>query len=232
MRMAGGMAMAALLLAGAMVARAQESSSASDKGPVVHGSIAVNVPPSYDNKWDLFGGLSYMNWTAGPLFIPRSNSGGGEVMLTRWFTGPVSLLHAGPNRLGLVADLRGEYGTTPVHVNPYGLHRTLVYQNMGLFGATVRGPSGPNFALNAHVLGGSSRGDFSKGTEPAAPPTAVGLYTNRWAPIGAIGASIDYNLQRKIALRFQPDLMLSHWGDATDTNFYIAIGFVYHFDHK
>jgi len=215
---------AAAMMAAGMAARAQ-SSSDDNKGPVVHGSIAANQPPKYDNRWEVFGGLSYQNWTAGPVFIPRSNSGGGEAMVNRWFTGPV-------NRLGVTASLRGEYGTTPVHVNAVGLNRTLVYQNMGLIGATLRGPDGPNFAFDLHVLAGSSRGDFSKGTEPAAAPQNVGLYTNRWAPVGAIGTSIDLNLQRKIAVRFQPDLMLSHWGNATDTNFFISVGLLYRFDRK
>jgi hypothetical protein len=202
--------------------------SSTSNGPVAHGTIALAAPVTYDNRWEVYGGLSYMNSTAGPLFIQRMNMGGGEVMGTRWFTGAHGII--GPERVGVAGDIRGEYGTTPVRVNDFHLNRVLVFQNMAMVGGVIRGPKNQFFALNGHLLGGASRGDFSHGTEPAAAPQNVGLYTNRWAPIGAIGTSLDINISKQLAFRFSPDLMLSHWGDATDTNFFISLGFVYRFN--
>jgi len=220
---------AAALLAALACTASHAQATTSGSIPVAHGTIAASAPVTYDNRWELYGGLSYMNSTAGPDFIPRMNMGGGELMGTRWLQTNHPFLR--PGRIGLALDVRGEYGTTPVWPNgpQYGLHRVLVFQNMAMGGLQMRGPKNQFFALNIHVLGGASRGDFSHGTEPAAQPQVVGLYTNRWAPIGAIGTSLDINLQKKIAVRLQPDLMLSHWGDATDTNAAFSMGLIYRF---
>lgn len=217
-----------LVLAAAMPARAQSSTTTSSSdGPVAHGTIATAAPVTYDNRYELYGGLSYMNFTAGPFAIPRMNMGGGEIMGTYWLKGLTS--HVGPGRLGLAADVRGEYGTTQTGPNHVGLHRTLVFQNMVMGGFQMRGPKNQFFALGLHGLGGISWGNFSHGTLPAAPPEAVGLYTNRSAPIGAIGVSLDINQSKRFAIRLSPDLMLSHFGEATDTNFAISGGILYRF---
>ena len=204
-----------------------DSASSSTEGPVAHGTIATAAPVTYDNRYEIFGGLSYMNFTAGPFAIPRMNMGGGEVMGTYWLRGTHRFVE--PGRLGLAADFRTEWGTTQTGPNSVNLHRTLVIQNMVMGGFQVRGPKNQFFALSAHGLGGISWGNFSHGTLPAAPPEAVGLYTNRSAGIGAIGVSLDINQSKRFAIRLSPDLMLSKFGTATDTNFAIAGGIIYRF---
>ncbi len=226
-------------LSAAVPARAQATTAAqsgsnsaaqsSSEGPVARGTIAIAAPVTYDNRYEVYGGLSYMNFTAGPFAIPRTNLGGGEIMGTYWLKGLTS--HVGPGRLGLAADVRGEYGTTQIGPVPTasGLHRTMIFQHMVMGGFQLRGPKNQFVALGVHALGGVSWGNFSHGTLPARTPESVGLYTNRSAGIGAIGASLDFNQSKKLAIRIQPDLMLSHFGDATDTNFALSAGILYRF---
>jgi len=220
----------------AVPARAQSQSGSvsaaprsSSDDPVAHGVIATAAPVTYDNRYEVYGGLSYMNFTAGPFAIPRTNLGGGEIMGTYWLKGLTH--HVAPGRLGLAADVRGEYGTTQIGPVPAttGLHRTMVFQHMLMGGFQLRGPKNQFFALSVHGLGGVSWGNFSHGTEPAAPPESVGLYSNRSAGIGAIGASLDINQSKRFAIRIQPDLMLSHFGSATDTNLALSAGILYRF---
>ena len=214
-------------------AQAQSTSGSSDTpsdGPVAHGTIATAAPVTYDNRYEVFGGLNYMGFKAGPYLPQSMNMGGGELMGTYWLRSGWRRYLA-PNLLGLVADYRFDAGTTPVLPNPVNLNRTLVYQNILMGGVQVRGPNNQFFAIGLHVLAGNSWGNFSHGTEPAAQPQQVGLYTDRSAFISAIGGSLDINQSKQFAIRLQPDLMLSRFGTYTGTHFAIAGGIIYRFNH-
>jgi hypothetical protein len=55
----------------------------------------------------------------------------------------------------------------------------------------------------------------------------VGLYSNRTKPMAALGASIDFNRSKRLALRLSPDLILEHFGTETREFFAISGGVVY-----
>lgn len=213
-----------------MAAQAQSSSGSSSTAdePVAHGTIAVAAPVTYDNKLEVFGGLNYMGFKAGPYLPQSMNMGGGELMGTYWLRSGWRRYLA-PNVLGLAVDYRLDAGTTPVQPNPVGLNRTLVYQNILMGGVQVRGPNNQFFATGLHVLVGNSWGNFSHGTSPT-PPERVGLYTDRSAFISAIGGSLDINQSKQFAIRLSPDLMLSRFGTYTGTHFAIAGGLVFRFN--
>lgn len=198
--------------------------------PVAHGTIATAAPVTYDNRFEVFGGLNYMAFKAGPYLTQNMNTGGGELMGTYWLRNGLGS-HIKPNVLGLVADYRFDAGTTPVEPNPVGLNRTLVYQNILMAGVQVRGPRNEFASLGLHLLAGGSWANFSHGTEPASPPERVGLYSDGSAFMGAIGASVDINQSKHWAIRLSPDLMLSHFGTYFDTRFAISGGLIYRFDH-
>jgi hypothetical protein len=208
-------------------AQAQSSSSTPDE-PVAHGTIATAAPVTYDNKLELFGGLNYMHFHAGPFLPAGMNMGGGELMGTYWLRKGLGR-YIKPNVLGLAADYRFDAGTTPVQPNPVGLNRTLVYQNILMGGVQVRGPHNQFFATGLHVLVGNSWGNFSHGTSPT-PPERVGLYTNRSAFISAIGGSLDINESKQFAIRLSPDLVLSRFGTYTATHFAISGGIIFRFN--
>jgi hypothetical protein len=217
-RLAMLLAVSGMALAGGIAAHAQTK-----LGPV--------APVTYANRWEVYGGLNFMNFQAGQNLPKRMNLGGGEIEGTYWLT----------PKIGLAADYRGEAGTTPVDANPININRPLVYMNMGLVGAQYRGPKNQFAAIDYHAYGGLSHGVFDAGTAgggpvnpstPAQNAATVGLYSNRTSPIFALGGSVDVNESKKIAIRLSPDLILEHFGTETREFFAISGGVVYRFGKK
>jgi hypothetical protein len=191
------------------------------------------APVTYDNKYEVYGSLNFMNFKAGENLPKRMNLGGGEFLGTYWLT----------PKWGLGAEYRGDAGTTQVFPNAdiYGIHRPLVYMNMVLFGAQYRGPKNQHAAINFHAYGGVSHGVFDAGTAGAGPgdvgtatqnAAEVGLYSNHTAPIFAVGGSIDFNRSKNWAVRLSPDLILEHFGNETREFFAISGGIVYRLPAK
>lgn len=204
-----GMAMAGALMAGAVQAEAQNK-------------ISAAAPVDYRNRYEVYGGINFMNFQAGQALPKRVNLGGVEVLGTYWLT----------NHIGLGAEYRGEAGTTPVLANPYTT-RPLVYMHMGLLGLQYRGPKNQYAALNYHAYFGAAHGVFdnSTGNIPAQYMN-VGLYTNRTKPIAALGGSLDFNRSKNLAFRLSPDLILEHFGTETREFFAISGGVVYRFGNR
>jgi hypothetical protein len=206
----------AILLGSLVIAAAAAS-------PVValaqNGKIGPAAPVTYDNKYEVYGGINYMNFQAGQNLPKRMNLAGAEISATDWLT----------PRLGVVLDYRGEAGTTPVLPSPASFNpsRQLVYMNIGMAGVQFRGPKNHYAAVNYHALVGVAHGTFD------GPTTFdVGLYTNRTKPIGAFGGSLDYNRSKNIAFRLSPDLIIEHFGTEYREFFAISGGVIYRFGSR
>jgi hypothetical protein len=210
-RTLSGMMIAGFLLAGAVTGFAQNK-----LGPA--------APVSYDNRYEVYGGINFMNFQAGQSIPKRMNFAGGEALGTYWLT----------SHLGLGVDYRGEAGTTPVIPNPFVNNRPLVYMNMIMGGAQYRGPKNHYAAINYHGYVGVSHGvfDYSTASVPAGSVAETGLYTNRTKPIAALGGSVDFNRSKAIAFRLSPDLILEHFGTETREFFAISGGVIYRFGKR
>ena len=192
------------------------------------------APVTYDNKYEVYGGLNFMNFMAGQELTRRMDFGGGELEGTYWLT----------PKWGASAEYRGEAGTTPALPNAgiYGIHRPLVYMNMVLFGAQYRWMQNQHAALDFHAYGGPAYGVFDAGTAgdgapyitstPAQNAQTIGLYANHTAPVFALGGSLDMNRSKNWAIRLSPDLILEHFGNETREFFAISGGVVYRFPVK
>ena len=205
--------------------------SAPIRSRTVAQSITPQRVPTYDDKFEIFGGLSFMNGQAGQNLPKRYNMGGGEVMGTYWL---------GP-RLGVSADYRLEAGTTPIFPigAQFGLNRVLVYQNIISGGAEYRGPKNRYAAVDYHALAGISRGTFNsaiagypKNQSPQPSDALVGLYDNSTTPWGAIGGSIDFNRSPRVAVRISPDLIFEHFGSELREFVSVGGGIVYRFGKR
>jgi hypothetical protein len=207
-----GMLAAVVLMAGAGRAIAQTS------------KIGPAAPVTYDNRYEIYGGANFMNFQAGQNLPKRMNMGGGEVLGTYWLT----------SKLGLGAQWRGEWGTTPIFPNAFLKGRSQVSMQMALFGAQYRGPKNHYAALNYHAYAGPAFGNFthSTGSVPATALPLLGLYTNRTAPIIALGGSVDFNRSKNLAVRLSPDLILERFGTETREFFAISGGIVYRFGNR
>lgn len=228
-----GVLMAAVLATGVAAAQGQSSrvspggqaSSSQVQSPDAPSTtlkktrFGMTVPVTYDNKYEIYGGINLMTFQAGQDLPKRMNLAGGELLGTYWLT----------PRLGLGAEWRGEWGTTPVKPNPYYNQRALVNLQMGMGGVQWRGPKNQYAALNYHAYAGMASGSFdhSTGGVPAAYLPQVGLYTNRTGFVSALGGSVDINRSKNWAIRLSPDLMLEHFGTETREFFAISGGVVY-----
>ena len=231
-----------LLMAGAAQAWAQGTVSSSAQQtpvPIAGSKIALAAPVTYNNKWEVFGGLNFMNFQAGQALPKRMNLGGGEVLGTYWLT----------KSIGLGADYRFDAGTTPVFPNSgitqpskignTGINnRPLVYLSTIMGGVQYRSKFRNQYAaLNFHGYGGVSHGTFNYSLKDLVVPlpeayAATGLYSNRTKPIAALGASIDFNLSKKMAIRLSPDLILEHFGTETREFVAVSAGVIYRFGKK
>jgi len=223
--MARSLAIVAVLMCAVALAGSWSAQAQTKLGP--------GAPVTYDNKWEVYGGLNYMDFKAGESLPKRMNLGGGEFEGTYWLT----------SHIGLAAEYRGEAGTTQVLPNAsiYGIHRPLVYMNAGMFGVQYRGPKNQHAALDFHAYGGVASGVFDAGTAGAGPGDVysasqnaqlVGLYNDHTAPIFALGGSGDFNRSKNWAIRLSPDLILEHFGNETREFFAISGGVVYRFPVK
>jgi len=203
--------------------------------PGAAAALAPGTGPSYANRFEVYGGLSFMNGQAGQNLPKRYNLGGGEAQATYWLT----------PKLGLSGDYRWEGGTTPV-ISPY-YNRVLVIQNIFAGGVQYRGPKNRYTAIQFHAFGGGAAGDFDYAVRhyPGGSPVSscpanqqpnqqgnLGLYCNHTAPWGAAGGSIDFNQGKKLAIRLSPDMIFEHYGTETHEYFSISLGALYRFGKK
>ncbi len=243
-------------MAGAAQGRAQATSSSSaDQAtqqatqqtttptpPIPTSKIGPAAPVTYDNKYELYGGLAFMNFMAGQNLPKRMNLGGGEVLGTYWLPGD----HWFTRNIGVSADYRIDAGTTPVFANSgitepdanggTGINnRPLVYMNTVMGGAQYRSRMRNQYvALDFHGYAGVSHGTFNYSFRNLVVPiseayAATGLYSNRTKPMAAVGGSIDFNLSKRMAIRFSPDLILEHYGTGWREFVGVSGGVMYRF---
>ena len=129
--------------------------------------------------------------------------------------------------------------TEPSKIGNTGINnRPLVYLNTIMGGAQYRSRFRNQYAaLNFHGYAGVSHGTFNyslKDLVVSLPEAyaATGLYSNRTKPIAALGASIDFNLSKRMAIRLSPDLILEHFGTETREFVSVSGGVIYRIGKK
>lgn len=184
-------------------------------------------PVTYTERFEAYGGISFMNGQAGQTLPKRYNLAGGEGMFTWWIT----------PRFGAIGDYRWEAGTTPVlpkaQSAPIPIQtRPLVTQNIYMGGVNYRWKHNQHAALSFHGLVGGTSGNFTHSTNGQDPTYWAGMYENHTAPMGVLGASLDFNRSARWAIRVSPELVFEHFGDETREFFYISGGVVYRFGKR
>lgn len=188
-------------------------------------------PVTYTEKFEVFGGLNFLNGQAGQNIPKRNNMGGGEVMGTYWIT----------PKWGAAADFRWDGGTTPVlpaaqSTNPKIQTLPFVSQTIYMGGAQYHWFGNQRAGVNLHALAGASSGNFDH-SNPAGLSSetffnTTGLYTNRTAFNGVVGGSIDFNRSARWAIRLSPDMVFEHFGTELREFFSISGGVVYRFGDR
>jgi hypothetical protein len=219
----------ALLAGSTQIGQAQNSDSNGKlpPPPTIDANVNRNLTLAdvrYDNKYDVYGGFGSYHANAGPQLLGGANLGGFDVQGTRWFS----------QRLGVTANVRGDYGTIGVSPNPYGIKGPFIMEHMGLGGVSYRAKTGKPATLVLHGLFGADYGDFNHalGNLPApasgpVPPAAVGLFNNATTFAMALGGSLDLNRSPQLAFRISPDYIYTGFGGVTQNEFAISVGILY-----
>ncbi|MBS1814476.1 MAG: hypothetical protein JSS87_06340 [Acidobacteria bacterium] len=188
----------------------------------------VFVPPpvaTYTEKFEIYGGLLFMNGQAGQNLPKRYNMGGGEGMFT-WYVTP---------KWGVAGDFRWAGGTTPVNpgAQVYDIQtRPFVSQTIGMGGVQYRLAHNKHAALQLHALAGVTNGNFSHSTHGLDPLVTTGMYRNGSAPMGVVGGSIDLNRSARWAVRLSPEMIFEHFGTETREFISISGGVLYRFGKR
>ena len=212
------------------VAQSTTQSSSSDKlppPPTIDANVNRNLTLNdvrYDNKYDVYGGIGFAHFNAGPSLLSGSNLGGFDISGTRWLN----------SRLGATANIRGYYGTNGAQKNSFGVKGPFVMEHLGMGGVTVRAKQNIHAALDFHALFGFDYGSFDRdlGTQPGDPsqpvtPAEVGFFNNGATFATALGGSLDLNRSPQLAFRISPDFLYTRFGGVPQNEFAISVGIIY-----
>lgn len=175
----------------------------------------------YNNRYEVYGGMAYAHFKAGPNLLQGANIGGFDAQATRWLT----------HRWGVIANARGYYGTSGVIPNKYGIEGPFVSEHFFLAGGEFLGPRNQHGAITLHALAGGVRGEFDRGLH-GHTPASLGFFDNQFGLGGAFGGTIVLNRSPKWALQITPDDVLSRFGGQVQNNFAISVGVLYRFSKK
>ena len=211
----------AIVLAGGANARAQVP--VYTPPPVTPNSPLANV--RYDYRWEIYGGIAYSHFNAGPNLLQGANLGGFDIQAAHWFR----------QHWALAANARDYLGTSGVVPNIYGIRGPFVSQQMYMVGPEFRGPSNPHVSMTFHALVGGAYGNFDSDLKDQSgqpvPPNALGLFNNQWTFGSAFGGSIDLNRSQNLAFRISPDATFVNFGgNGLHDQFAISVGIVYRLD--
>ncbi|MGA8528647.1 MAG: hypothetical protein WB622_02965 [Acidobacteriaceae bacterium] len=181
----------------------------------------------YDRPWEIYGGVAYSHFDAGPNLLQGANLGGFDARAIREFN----------SRWGAGVNVRGYYGTSGTTPNcgacvgsgPNAgpIEGPFVSEHMFLAGPEFRALSNEHAAMMLHAFVGGAYGDFTKGLD-GVPPQNVGFFPDEWSWAGAFGGSIDLNRSPRLVFRIAPDATLVNFsGVQVKEQFALSVGLVY-----
>jgi hypothetical protein len=194
-------------------------------GSVARAQDTFKPPPpvTYTEKYELYGGINFMNGQAGQNLPKRYNMGGAEIAGTYWIT----------PKWGPMASIRWDGGTTPVLPagQTVGVQtRPFVSQFMYMGGAQYHWFGNQTAGVNLHALAGATTGTYDH-SNPGLPTNiflpATGLYSNHTSFMGTVGGSVDFNRSARLAIRVAPELVFEHIGTELREFVYVSGGVVY-----
>ena len=251
-----GVFLCAVLMGSSLVGLAQDNSGNTGGNPPINnpkghdvsrGNYVPPTPPSgpdvyYNHRWDLYSGLAYTNFLAGPALIQRSNMGGFDAAGTYWLSW----------HWGIRGDARMYVGTSGVFPNTNGGSRNPIcpisgtgpgFDNSCYGPSTITGPRimqyyfmmGPQYRIirrakasgTFHALFGNAYGVFDSAHLPNLNVQTIGLFATQWTFGSAFGGTFDYNYTPRIAFRIEPDMLMTHYGGTMEQNFAFSVGPVF-----
>jgi hypothetical protein len=228
----------ALLLALAICSfaavEAQESSSTVPQAPAAANQTSVQarirarreqrrlaaIHDTYSHLYEANVGMGYLRFVPGPDKQ--------RVTLYSWDTGLTRYYN---ERFGVVADVRGYYGTAFVGLNAYGITRPAISQYDFLVGPTYRFYMQPKYSFSARVMAGAAQGNFSGDTNGIGAQN-MGLYPDGTTFAASAAVSGEYNLTSNVAFRLSPEYHFAGFGSTVQASRGFTGNIIYRFGKR
>jgi hypothetical protein len=186
----------------------------------------------YDYPWEMYGGLAYSHFDAGPNLLQGANLGGFDARAVRELT----------QKWGVGLNVRGYYGTSGVAPNCGDctgsgsnggpIRGPFVSEHMFVVGPEYRLLSNQHASMMLHAFVGGAYGDFDHALG-GVNPASLGLFSNQFTEAAVLGGSIDLNRSPRLVFRIAPDATLTNFGNnGFEEQFAISIGVVYRMGHR
>lgn len=176
----------------------------------------------YNYRYELYGGLSYTHFNAGPHLLQGANLGGFSIDAARFLN----------KRWAAAGSVRGYYGTSGVVPNDANVRGPAVSQYMFMGGPEYRALSNAHASLTLHALVGGAYGRFDSDIAPETT-AQLGLFNNQVAFGSAFGGAIDLNRSGRLAFRIQPEGTLTNYGGAgLHEQAAVSVGVLYRLGRK
>lgn len=186
--------------------------------------IARTIAQTYGHRWEAGGGGGFMRFRSG-LYQQQANQ------VTFW----ASTMYALNPKLGVAAEIRGEYGKAKLGNNQFGLGspgfglpapQISEYQFMA--GPSYRFLRREKLSVSGFAEAGLGLGKFAGGAK-GLTAADIGVWTGDYAAAFTVGAHIDYNLYPNLAVRLTPNYLGTTYGGTLQNSKGVNVGVVYRF---
>ncbi len=175
---------------------------------------------TYSHRFEVAAGGGYLRFRPGQN-LQHNTEAAWNVGFTDWLR----------PKLGVTADVRGYYGTAITNNFEFQVYKPSVSQYTFMGGPQYRYFQNQHWALSFQGLAGVAHGNFSTGLGSlrGAP---VGLWPDGTAFALSAGAPIDYNLGPGLAVRLNPNYLLTNFGSSIQNNLGFTAGVVVRFGRR
>lgn len=171
----------------------------------------------YSHLYEPYLTMGYMR------FVPGPNKQ--RVTMYAWDTG---LTRYYSQRLGATVDVRGNYGTAFVGLNPYSVTRPAIATYSIQGGPSYRFYLQPKYSVAGRVMAGYMHGNFSGDTNGFGSKL-LGLYPDGGTFAANAAIIGEYNVSPGLGIRLAPEYNFSGFGSTLQASRGFTIGFVFRY---
>ncbi len=171
----------------------------------------------YSHRWEPFLTMRYMRFTPGV-----------NKQRTTFYAWDTGLTRFSNQRLGINLDMRGNYGTAYVGINPYSVTRPSIAVYSVQAGPTYRFYLQPKYSISGRVMAGYAHGNFSGDTNRFGG-ILLGLYPDGSTFVANAAVMGEYNISPGFGLRLAPEYNFNGFGSTLQASRGFTAGFVFRF---
>ncbi len=185
--------------------------------------IARNIQDSYSHRYEVAGGGGYLRFRTGEYLQKSSEVNFFMTGVRQWSP-----------RWGLVADVRGNYGTAkiPNLFSKNNVFRPNISEYNFTAGAQYRFIGTEKYSVAVAATGGVTLSKFG-GDAKGLRSQDLGMWQDSNAnPTFTVSVNFDYNVYNNVALRVQPTYVGTTFGSTLENNLGVNGGIVYRFGRQ